>query len=152
VAFTVDMDKLFEKFIEEVVAEEARGAGWRLVPQAPRMLTQTTRMKPDLVLQRNGHDYAVGDAKYKRLELDEMPHADLYQLLAYCASLGLPRGVLIYASFEPLHREVVRRLGTELHVLGLDMTGTPDEVLSQARRRRPHQPSAARRKNPRRMT
>jgi hypothetical protein len=31
---------------------------------------------------------AVGDTKYKRLEVVELPNADLYQLLAYCVSLG----------------------------------------------------------------
>jgi hypothetical protein len=41
------------------------------------------------------------------------------------------------AGLAELIREVVRRLGTELHVLGLDMTGTPEEMLGQARRQQP---------------
>jgi 5-methylcytosine-specific restriction enzyme subunit McrC len=116
-----------------VVAAEARKIGWSFVPQAHRRLTERVQMRPDLVLQRYGRDLAVGDAKYKKLEITEMPHADLYQLLAYCVSLGLPRGILIYATFEPFHTEIVRHLGTELSVLGLDLSRAPEEVLEQAR-------------------
>jgi 5-methylcytosine-specific restriction enzyme subunit McrC len=132
-AFTVDMNRLFERFIEQIVGELARAAGLQLLPQAPRRLTQSVRMKPDLVLHGLGVDLAVGDAKYKRLDIAELPHADLYQLLAYCVSLGLPRGLLIYATHEPLQVEIVRRVGIELTVTGVDLSRAPADLLVQAR-------------------
>jgi 5-methylcytosine-specific restriction enzyme subunit McrC len=133
VAFTVDMNKLFEKFIEEVVADEARAAGIGLLPQAPRRLTAKVPMKPDLVLQRMGRDVAVGDAKYKALEIEEMPNADLYQLLGYCSAMGLPRGLLIYATAQALEVQRVLQAGIELRVIGVDMTLPPKAMVESAR-------------------
>src|SRR3954466_10738035 len=95
------MNKLFERFIERVVEERAQQARVQLIPQARRQLSPSTWMKPDLVISRRGEDGAVADVKYKRLDIEDMPHADLYQLLAYCTSMGLPRGILIYATHEP---------------------------------------------------
>jgi 5-methylcytosine-specific restriction enzyme subunit McrC len=131
-AFTVDMNVLFEKFVEEVVAEEAWRSGWELEPQFRVRLTERVPMKPDLVLLRHGEPVAVADAKY--VELDEgWPHANVYQLLAYCVALGLPRGLLIYASQRPPEVQRVRRSGTELEVVGIDMSKRSDALVEEAR-------------------
>jgi 5-methylcytosine-specific restriction enzyme subunit McrC len=132
VAFTVDMNDLFEKFIEEIVAERARAARLVLVPQAQRRLTPSVHMRPDLVLQSAGVDLAVGDAKCKRLEIAELPNADLYQLTAYCVALGLPKGMLVYATHEPTRTEVVERAGTELLIAGVDLSLPPQALIRQA--------------------
>jgi len=60
------------------------------------------RLKPDLVIDdRHGREWAVVDAKYKRLrDSRERPHGvdrgDLYQLVAYLAGHDVGRGVLVY--------------------------------------------------------
>jgi 5-methylcytosine-specific restriction enzyme subunit McrC len=131
-AFLVDMNKVFEKFVESVVREEVQKAGWYLDRQADRDLTDSIAMKPDLVLQRGNRDYAVGDAKYKALEIDEWPHPDLYQLLAYCVGLGLPRGVLVYASEAQSRVEHVRTAAIDLEVIGIDLSAPYQEVLAAA--------------------
>jgi 5-methylcytosine-specific restriction enzyme subunit McrC len=123
--FTVDMNKLFERFVEEIVREEAQRAGYQLVPQAPRYLTKKIPIRPDLVLRRGGQDFAVADVKYKELEPEKWSHADLYQLLAYCVSLGLPAGLLIYASARPLERHLVHRAGVGLELVGIEMSSKP---------------------------
>jgi hypothetical protein len=64
-AFTVDVNELFERFVERIVDREARSAGLQPVPQATRQLSTNVSMRPDLVLQSAGSDLAVGDAKYK---------------------------------------------------------------------------------------
>ena len=132
-AFTVDMNKLFERFIERVVEERAQQARVQLIPQARRQLSRSAWMKPDLVISRRGVDGAVGDVKYKRLDIEDMPHADLYQLLAYCTSMGLPRGILIYATHEAPRVEVVHRAGIELEITGVDLAQAPRDMLAQAR-------------------
>ena len=132
-AFTVDMNKLFEQFIGRIVGERARRAHVQLIPQAPRRLSRSVSMRPDLVIARGGKDAAVGDVKYKRLDVAEMPNADLYQLLAYCTSLGLHRGLLIYATHEPQRIEVVNRAGIELVISGVDLSQEPEGILVQAR-------------------
>src|SRR5205823_6334837 len=78
-AFTIDMNKLFEKFVEEIVDEQATRAGLELRAQRDVPLTDQIRMTPDLLLLRDGKPVAVGDAKYIELG-EESPHANLYQL------------------------------------------------------------------------
>jgi len=131
--FTVDMNALFERFVETMVNEEARRAGMKLVAQAPRKLTTDIPIQPDLVLRGEGKDLAVGDAKYKELKPGEWPHADLYQLLAYCVSLGLPAGLLIYASERPPEKHVVERAGIGLEIIGVQMTGNSRNLETRVR-------------------
>lgn len=131
-AFTVDMNTLFEKFVEEVVSHEAWRAGWELEPQYPVRLTEKVRMRPDLVLCQGGQPLAVGDAKYVELE-EGWPNANAYQLLAYCVALGLPRGLLIYASQRAPEIQHVRRAGIELEIIGIDMTKPAEALVEGAR-------------------
>ena len=62
----------------------------------------------------------------KKVEVQHVPNADLYQLLAYVTALGL----LVYAQgeAEPVVHEV-RCSGKRLEVAALDLSGTLDEVL-----------------------
>lgn len=133
VSFTVDMNLLFERFIETVVREASRQAGWELDAQARRRLSESVQMRPDLVLRRGGLDRAVGDAKYKRLAPADWPHADLYQLLAYCVSLRLTRGLLVYADAARPRRETVREAGITLEVIGVDLSAPARTVLEATR-------------------
>ncbi len=132
--FCVDMNALFERFVETIVREEARRAGLRLVPQAPRQLSTKILTRPDLVLRGGGRDLAVADVKYKELKPGKWPHADLYQMLAYCVSLGLPSGLLIYASERPLETHEVENAGVYLRIVGVGTTGAPKDLESQTRR------------------
>ncbi len=134
ISFSVDMNKLFERFVERVVSEEVRRSRRRLVTQAPRRLAVGVPIKPDLVLREAGRDVAVGDAKYKELHGKRPPSEDLYQMLAYCVALGLPAGLLIYAGERPAGEPyVVERAGVSLAVSGIDLTGDPAGVLIRAR-------------------
>lgn len=133
VSFTVNMNKLFERFVDRIVQEECLARGWELQAQASRPLTDSVMMAPDLIVRRNGLDCAVGDAKYKRLELDGWPHADLYQLLAYCIALGLQQGLLIYADAEEPRSETVREIGITMNIVGVDLAAPPREVLAATR-------------------
>ena len=133
-AFTVDMNALFERFVEAIVREEVRRAGLRLVSQAPRRLTERIPIRPDLVLRAEDRDLAVADAKYKELKPDEWPNADLYQMLAYCESLGLPSGLLIYASDHPYEEHLVKHAGVRLGIIGVDMNRSPRDLDASVRR------------------
>jgi len=51
---------------------------------------------PDIVLRRDGLRYLVLDTKYKTFS-DRPEKNDRNQLVTYCHTLGLHRGILIYA-------------------------------------------------------
>lgn len=126
-SFTVDMNKLFERFVEKMVRREAKAAGLRLDSQAKRKLSADISMKPDLVLRAGSVDLAVGDAKYKEPGNGRPPNEDLYQLLAYCVSLGLGSGVLIYSG-SLTKQYLVNRANITLEAVGVDLTGSPEDI------------------------
>jgi len=87
----------------------------------------------DLVVTWERADVAVADAKYKARELRGWPYADLYQLLAYCVAMRLPKGLLIFASPQVLKRHRVYGLGVQLEVLGVDLEQAPEALLGDSR-------------------
>src|SRR5438309_9238383 len=89
-------------------------------------------MRPDLVIRAGGRDLAVGDAKYKELAPRDWPHADLYQLLAYCDALRLSHGLLIYADSRRSRTELVEGTNVVLEIVGIDLTGDHRGVLARA--------------------
>ena len=90
------------------------------------------RLRPDLTWWLGGECVFVGDAKYKRVTVESVPNADLYQLLAYVTALDLPGGLLVYAKGEADTAEYrVRHSGKRLEVAALDLSGTLDEVLDR---------------------
>jgi 5-methylcytosine-specific restriction enzyme subunit McrC len=130
--FTVDMNRLFERFMTTVVSERAGKAGLGCEAQAVRPFTELVTVHPDLVLTGNGGDLAVGDIKYKETEIANWPHADLYQIFAYCSALGLERGLLIYGGERAPERQRVVRARVEIEIVGVDLSGPPAEILASA--------------------
>ncbi len=110
------------------------GHGGRVAGQDRHFLDHAAKVKlvPDLVWYRNGRPVAVADVKYRAEKPDGYPNADLYQMLAYCVALRLPRGHLIYArgSAEPA-RHVIREAGTEILTHVLDLGVPPADLLAQ---------------------
>jgi 5-methylcytosine-specific restriction enzyme subunit McrC len=100
--------------------------------QARRKLTARVAMKPDLLIRARGRDVAVGDAKYKELAPADWPHADLYQLVAYCDALQLRRGLLIYAGSRRPRTELVEGTNVILEIIGIDLEGDHRGVLARA--------------------
>ena len=103
--FLVDMDKLFEKFVTQVLRERARGH-MVVNDQVPVYLghEQKVLMRPDIIVREGETVLLVADCKYKRLEPDEFKNHDIYQMLAYCTATRVQRGLLIY----PLHAAVIQ--------------------------------------------
>jgi len=95
--FLFDMNVLFEQFITRALKQRL-GLPFRLDDQVQVKLDRenTVRIRPDLVISRDGTRVLVADCKYKRLHTGEHRHHDLYQLLAYCTAFELREGLLIY--------------------------------------------------------
>jgi 5-methylcytosine-specific restriction enzyme subunit McrC len=125
--FLVDMNALFEKFIAQVLTEAVR-AGILIERQtnAHLDLTRKVLMRPDIVVWRSGAVRLVADTKYKVVESVEFPNHDVYQVLAYCTALAVPRGLLIY----PLHaveaRDTVHVKKAEVKIrrITIDLSGS----------------------------
>jgi 5-methylcytosine-specific restriction enzyme subunit McrC len=141
-AFLIDMNKVFERFAIVALREELRvdeqtfpsaAAGRRL--HLDERAQPLIDLEPDLSWwEPDGRPSFVGDLKYKRTQLDEVKHADMYQLLAYTIATDLPAGLLIYAAGEAdSGTHIVRHTGKRLEVRALDISGHPDEVRERVR-------------------
>ncbi|MGI3230896.1 McrC family protein [Streptomyces sp. GTA36] len=136
--YLFDMNKVFEDFVCVALREALRPYGGRGVLQAKGVhldQDERVRMRPDFVWYGDGNQgrpLAVVDAKYKTEQKHGYPGSDLYQMLAYCAALGLSEGHLVYAKGNVSstgHR--VRESGTVLHQHALDLDQTPDGLLGE---------------------
>ena len=136
--FLFDMAKVFEDFVTVALAEALRRHGGRAVCQATGHhldVASQVRIRPDLVWYLLGEEHAVVDAKYKAEKPSGFPDADLYQMLAYCTALGLPRGHLVYAKGnEDPARHVVRNAGTEITCRALDLEQPAATLLAEVDR------------------
>ena len=138
--FLVDMNVVFQEFVTRAL-RQALGLSERTFPSDKRMPEKiwleeahSVRLKPDLTWW-DGHECSfVGDAKYKKVEDDRVPNADLYQLLAYATALNLPGGLLVYAKGEDTEVvHCVRHAGKRLEVAALDLSGSIDEIHARIR-------------------
>lgn len=133
----LDMPQVFEDFVTTALREELEAThGGRVRSQLVRHLDLAGRVpiRPDIVWQRQRRDAAVVDAKYKAEAPAGYPNADLYQLLAYCTALGLPRGYLVYAAGSPEPAaHTVRNAGVEIVCEALDLATPPAHLLAQIR-------------------
>jgi 5-methylcytosine-specific restriction enzyme subunit McrC len=103
--FLIDMNKLFERFVAQILFERALD-DMVIDDQVPVYLgyKQKVLMRPDIVVREGETVVVVADCKYKRLEPDEFKNHDIYQMLAYCTATRVQRGLLIY----PLHAAVIQ--------------------------------------------
>ena len=138
--FLVDMNKVFQDFVTLALREEL-GVSDRTFcsdKDIPRPIhldeDEKVRLYPDLSWWDGPTCTFVGDAKYKRIQDERVPNADLYQLLAYATALDLPGGLLIYAQgeAEPVVHQV-RNSGKRLEIAVLDLSGTIDELRGRVR-------------------
>lgn len=141
-SFAVDMATTFEDFVTAALKESlARVSIGRTEGQFAVFLDadQRVTVKPDVVHVVAKAPRAVLDAKYKLASrAGGYPTPDIYQMLAYCTILGLPRGYLVYAGSrregaQPgTHR--IARTHVDVITWPLDVTTTPKELLAQVDR------------------
>jgi 5-methylcytosine-specific restriction enzyme subunit McrC len=131
-AFLLDMNKLFEDFVCQILREKALGRlsvdsqEWVYLDQDKRVL-----MRPDILISRAGAVILSADCKYKRLEENEFKNHDVYQLLAYCTATNSHKGMLVY----PLHlrgtREEIQilNIGTCVRQITIDLGQEFNELV-----------------------
>lgn len=109
-ALLFDMNALFERYLEKLIARIAPARGWRMTAQGGARsclhpegggepLFSTC---PDMLLSRDGRMALVIDAKWKRLtdasrdRKRNVSQADVYQLMAYAQLYGCDEVALLY--------------------------------------------------------
>lgn len=124
--FLLDMNKLFEAFVTQVLRDHAP-AWLTIAAQVSIHLDEAkkVRMRPDLVVRERGVPKLVADCKYKRLEPEGLQHHDLYQVLAYCTAMDVAQGLLVYPAHEVhTHDEIrVQNTGVRIRQATIDLSG-----------------------------
>ena len=133
--FLIDMNQVFEDFVR-VALREALNLSDKSFPKGTGSYKlfldegKRVRLKPDLSWWEDGSCVFLGDVKYKTAQNDNATNPDLYQLLAYTVSANLPGGILIYAEGVNPGRYIVLFSGKTLKVYHLDLSRSPEEILS----------------------
>lgn len=108
----VDANKLFERAVSRrmhrrasrsaVLSLAAHESERYLASEKQNSAVRFAKLIPDLVISRNGHVAAIGDTKWKRVDVDgRTKHlipssADLYQMQAYASAYQCEELALIY--------------------------------------------------------
>lgn len=138
-SFLLDMNRVFEDFVVVALREVLR-VGPTVFPQSAKRRQlwldrgRRVRLRPDISWWEGDECVFVGDVKYKRIQVTEIEHPDVYQLLAYTIATGLSGGLLIYAADEatPVEHEVPLA-GKRLRIATLDLQDGPDEILRRVK-------------------
>ena len=132
--FLMDMNVVFQEFVTQALREALEASPSAFLEKAiPSLDTEgKVGLRPDLTWWQAGRCVFIGDAKYKRIQYERVPNADLYQLLAYVTALDLPGGLLVYAQGEATPADyVIRNSDKRLEVAALDLSGTLVDVLER---------------------
>ncbi|MEZ4403417.1 MAG: hypothetical protein R3B06_25555 [Kofleriaceae bacterium] len=118
VPFTVDMPRLFERFVARWLA--AALPGWTVDAQHRIELADDLAYPVDIVVRERatGRAVAVIDTKYK--DHERPAPADLQQVVFYATALGCPAAWLLYPRPVPPRRIAIGSV--QVHTLGLDLT------------------------------
>jgi 5-methylcytosine-specific restriction enzyme subunit McrC len=134
--FLFNLNNVFQDWLTITLRRALEPHGGRLRDKYTGHLDtmRQLRIRPDLVWERHARPVAVLDAKYKLVRDADRPHADLYQMLAYCTALGVPDGHLVYASGNAPSSHTVRGAGTRIHTWVLDLSEPTAHILEQVNR------------------
>jgi 5-methylcytosine-specific restriction enzyme subunit McrC len=129
--FRVNMAHLFERLVARLLS--GVDPAWSAQVTLPLDQRDTLVIRPDLVRDEGTGWSGVADTKYKLLdEAGKVSNADIYQLVTYCARLGLTTGHLIYADggTPPPAYEVIGTAAA-IAVHRVDLTASPEELRAE---------------------
>ena len=138
-AFLLDMEQVFERYVARELRIRLNGVG-QLAPLTVAVQPQfraampsaggpELAIRPDLLLTRNGKPLLVLDTKWKRLRPSRLSPADVYQVLAYAAVLGVPHAWLVYPGSRTRCWECrLRNAPTQLTICTLRVRGSREQL------------------------
>ncbi len=128
--FLFDMYAVYEQWLTAALRRELERHGGAVDGQRVVHLDDARKLaaRPDITWWQGTRCRAVIDAKYKAPT--SVPMEDLYQLVTYCAALGLTDGHLVYAGGSPT-THTIRRAGVRIHVHVVDLDQPVPALLDQ---------------------
>jgi 5-methylcytosine-specific restriction enzyme subunit McrC len=99
--FLLDMNALFEKFIEQAFMSVSVKSQFSVKVQNEEALSDSgwPTIKPDVTVSKHGSVACVADAKYKR-DCQAPQNSDIYQAIAYSTVLNCKQAFLFYPDTE----------------------------------------------------
>lgn len=131
--FLFDTWRIFEDFVSKALRSALARHGEKVEMQSSSFLDRgrQVEIRPDILVHSNGRVRAVVDAKYKSERNGRFPHADVYQMLAYCLKFGLAEGHLVYArGEEDVKSYVLDPPGVTIHCHALNLDQSPDLLMA----------------------
>jgi len=121
------MPKIWEGYVARWVAS-MRSEEMIEAPYPFRLTKQGLHAEADVVAMVGSQIVALFDAKYKAPEAGPS-RQDIYQMIAYCESLGLAEATLVYPGYVPIKTVNIRDKAVHVRGLRLDLS----EVLEAAK-------------------
>lgn len=122
------MWKVFERFVARVLTRhvedrtvDAQYSTRLFVDGRP-----SVQLRPDIVISRGSSITDVIDTKYKNADPSS---ADLHQMCAYAAVLGVTDVTLLYAERIQSQTLTIAGSGVRVHLKGVDLNEEPEEIL-----------------------
>lgn len=119
-SFVVDMNKVFEEYIYNVLREKLNEQ-YKVKRYQKRPLFDNTlkyEIEPDYLILKNGNAIIIADAKYK----SEPTADDFYQVLVYAERYNVTNSILIYPSWSgETHTESFRFKGKQIKAIYYNM-------------------------------
>jgi 5-methylcytosine-specific restriction enzyme subunit McrC len=140
--FLLDMERVFERYVTEGVVQAFASDTAHTVAVQPLYLVNEpvpgqpdVQMRPDVLILRGEQPRLVVDAKWKRLRDGPLVTADVYQMLAYCAGLGVGRAVLVYPGRrDRVWKYTLTRASVCIQVRTLRVVGDREKCARSLRR------------------
>jgi 5-methylcytosine-specific restriction enzyme subunit McrC len=136
-AFLIDLERVFERYVTAGVGRtlgEPFAAQPLLLASPPQPGQPDFRVRPDVLLGPAGRPRLVLDVKWKRLSRQALPTDDVYQVLAYAATLDAPRAVLVYPGRRDRRWHYPTARGPGLEVVTLRVVGPAERCERSLRR------------------
>ena len=136
--FLMGMADVFERFVGEALRSTLREHHLDVILQHREWRLDVggaLRLRPDIVITREGRPITVADTKYKvwGRSSGSPPNADVYQALAYALTAEVDEAHLIYVSGDVEPREYeIASAGKRIIAHALDLDGSPQDLLGRA--------------------